>query len=99
LDRRYPTYQCVKVGRIAMNFHERKKVRTKYYEKYIKHGVPAPCKAQKGNCPYGGSDRHFNTEEEGAVFMTIRKIIVLCMSFAIVLGLCACSGEKEMKKD
>ena len=30
--------------------------------------------------------------------MTIRKIIVLCMSFAIVLGLCACSGEKEMKK-
>ena len=30
--------------------------------------------------------------------MTIRKIIVLCMSFAIALGLCACSGEKEMKK-
>ena len=30
--------------------------------------------------------------------MTIRKMIALCMSFAIVLGLCACNVEKEMKK-
>lgn len=32
-----------------------------------KHGVPAPCKAQKGNCPYGGDtgeENHFNTYEE-----------------------------------
>lgn len=29
-----------------------------------KHGVPAPCRAQKGNCPYGGSESHFNTIEE-----------------------------------
>lgn len=29
-----------------------------------KHGVPAPCKAQKGNCPYDGEDSHFNTVEE-----------------------------------
>lgn len=29
-----------------------------------KHGVPAPCKAQKGNCPYGREDSHFNTVEE-----------------------------------
>ena len=26
-----------------------------------KHGVPAVCKATKGNCPYGGSDTHFDT--------------------------------------
>lgn len=29
-----------------------------------KHGVPAPCKATKGNCPLGGDDSHFNTKEE-----------------------------------
>lgn len=29
-----------------------------------KHGVPAPCRAQKGNCPYGGDDNHFDTKEE-----------------------------------
>lgn len=29
-----------------------------------KHGVPSPCRAQKGNCPYGGEDTHFNTIEE-----------------------------------
>lgn len=29
-----------------------------------KHGVPAPCKAKPGNCPYGGSESHFNTIEE-----------------------------------
>ena len=36
-----------------------------------KHGVPAPCKAMKGNCPYGGSDgteNHFNTEEEAQAY-------------------------------
>ena len=26
-----------------------------------KHGVPAPCKATKGNCTLGGSDTHFDT--------------------------------------
>lgn len=30
--------------------------------------------------------------------MTIKKMLVLCISFVIILGLCACSGEKEMKK-
>lgn len=29
-----------------------------------KHGVPAPCKAQKGNCPYGGEESHYNSQEE-----------------------------------
>ena len=32
-----------------------------------KHGVPAVCKATKGNCPYGGesgSENHFDTQEE-----------------------------------
>lgn len=29
-----------------------------------KHGVPAPCKAKKGNCPLGGEGEHFNTEQE-----------------------------------
>ncbi|HHT97250.1 MAG TPA: hypothetical protein GXZ90_05075 [Clostridiales bacterium] len=29
-----------------------------------KHGVPAPCKATKGNCPYGGESSHYNTQEE-----------------------------------
>ena len=30
--------------------------------------------------------------------MTIKKMLILCMTFVIVLGLCACNGEKEMKK-
>lgn len=29
-----------------------------------KHGLPAPCKAQKGNCPYGGSESHYDSIEE-----------------------------------
>lgn len=32
-----------------------------------KHGIPAPCKAKKGNCPLGGADgqeNHFDTIEE-----------------------------------
>jgi hypothetical protein len=29
-----------------------------------KNGVPAPCKAQKGNCPFGGEDKHFSTREK-----------------------------------
>ena len=32
-----------------------------------KHGVPAPCKATKGNCPLGGDDSHFNSKEEAQV--------------------------------
>lgn len=42
---------------------------TKYH--INNHGVPAPCRAKKGNCPYGGSDgteNHFNTEEEAQVY-------------------------------
>lgn len=29
-----------------------------------KHGVPAPCKATKGNCPLGGDESHFSSQEE-----------------------------------
>lgn len=29
-----------------------------------KNGVPAPCRAKPGNCPYGGEDSHFKTQEE-----------------------------------
>ena len=29
-----------------------------------KHGVPAPCRATKGNCPLGGDESHFSSQEE-----------------------------------
>lgn len=29
-----------------------------------KHGVPAPCRAKSGNCPLGGMDSHYDTQEE-----------------------------------
>lgn len=32
-----------------------------------KHGVPAPCKATKGNCPLGGDEQHFSNKEEAQV--------------------------------
>ena len=32
-----------------------------------KHGVPAPCKAKKGNCPYGGEDSHYKSQEEAQI--------------------------------
>ena len=35
---------------------------TKYH--INKHGVPAPCRATKGNCPLGGDESHFSTQEE-----------------------------------
>lgn len=34
-----------------------------------KHGVPAPCKATKGNCPLGGEGEHFNSEQEAQAFI------------------------------
>ena len=36
-----------------------------------KHGVPAPCKAEKGKCPYGGEsgdENHFDTLEEAQAY-------------------------------
>lgn len=29
-----------------------------------KHGVPAPCRAKPGNCPLGGDEQHYNSQEE-----------------------------------
>lgn len=29
-----------------------------------KHGVPAPCKAKTGNCPLGGEESHFDSQEK-----------------------------------
>lgn len=29
-----------------------------------KHGAPATCKAKQGNCPLGGEESHFDTQEE-----------------------------------
>ena len=34
-----------------------------------REGVPAPCKAEKGRCPFGGSDRHFDSLEEAEGFV------------------------------
>lgn len=34
-----------------------------------KHGVPAPCKATKGNCPLGGSESHFDTKEQAQKYV------------------------------
>lgn len=33
-----------------------------------KHGVPAPCRATKGNCPLGGEGEHFDTKEAAQEF-------------------------------
>lgn len=33
-----------------------------------KQGVPAVCQAKEGNCPFGGSDKHFNNKEEAQDF-------------------------------
>ncbi len=38
-----------------------------------KHGMPAPCKAEKGSCPYGGEESHFNNLEEAQEFIDIRN--------------------------
>lgn len=35
---------------------------TKYH--INKHGVPAICRAQEGNCPIGSANQHFSTREE-----------------------------------
>lgn len=32
-----------------------------------KHGVPAPCRAKPGNCPLGGDESHFDTQEEAQI--------------------------------
>lgn len=41
-----------KGGRMMTKFHINKK------------GVPSPCKAEIGNCPYGGEESHYNSEQE-----------------------------------
>lgn len=30
-------------------------------------GVPAPCKAKEGNCPFGGEDLHYDNVEDAQV--------------------------------
>lgn len=32
-----------------------------------KHGVPAPCKAIRGNCPLGGEGDHYDTKEQAQI--------------------------------
>lgn len=32
-----------------------------------KHGVPAPCRAKKGNCPLGGDESHFDNKEDAQI--------------------------------
>jgi len=34
-----------------------------------KHGVPAPCRAKKGNCPLGGDETHFSSEKEAQKYI------------------------------
>lgn len=34
-----------------------------------KHGVPAPCRATKGNCPLGGDESHFDNKEDAQAFI------------------------------
>lgn len=34
-----------------------------------KHGVPAPCKAKPGNCPLGGDETHFGSQEEAQTYV------------------------------
>ena len=31
------------------------------------NGTPGICNAQKGNCPYGDAQHHYNSEEEAQV--------------------------------
>lgn len=39
-----------------------------------KNGVPAPCKAQKGNCPFGGDEKHFPTREKAQEYADQKAI-------------------------
>lgn len=34
-----------------------------------RQGVPAPCKARKGRCPFGTSDTHFGSQEEAQAYI------------------------------
>lgn len=34
-----------------------------------KHGAPAVCRAKNGNCPLGGEDSHFSTQEEAQEYV------------------------------
>lgn len=34
-----------------------------------KHGVPVPCKAKEGNCPLGGQETHFSSQEEAQAYI------------------------------
>lgn len=34
-----------------------------------KKGVPAPCKAEKGKCPLGGQNIHFNSHAEAQEYI------------------------------
>lgn len=40
---------------------------TKYH--INSHGVPAPCKAKPGNCPFGGDDSHFDNIEDAQSYV------------------------------
>ena len=35
--------------------------------------MPAPCRAQKGNCPYGGEENHFDSKEKAQEYINIKS--------------------------
>lgn len=57
-------------------------------------GVPAPCRATKGNCPFGGSDSHFDSKEEAQAYITKVEM----KSNGILPGLGVDNRSEEDKK-
>ena len=55
-----------------------------------KHGVPAPCKAKDGNCPFGGGEKHFDNLEDAQNYATEQNE----NEFGILCGINILSGER-----
>ena len=55
-----------------------------------KHGVPAPCKAKPGNCPFGGGEKHFDNLEDAQNYATEQNE----NEFGILGGINILSGER-----
>lgn len=56
-----------------------------------KHGVPAPCRATKGNCPLGGDKNHFDNLEDAWNYVTEKNK----NEFGILSGINIVSEESQ----
>jgi len=60
-----------------------------------KNGVPAPCRATKGNCPLGGEGQHFESKQEAQEYADKKNE----ENYGLIKGIKRAFGIGQIKAD